>query len=181
MLKKNFQSRCALSKKMFKLTEICAIFLFYDVSTEFHSAFVKNETLWKNKHFRPTLICSLMGLCGWMCCMHIISVCCIEFKVPRAACHKEVEKYWVNYRALRHAGPNSMAGWRGLTVPARGMTPSQVRQEPSDEVWGGGMWWRRQMWAWYGLQCQRLSIGGVHMPLFAGKRVLRLMKPNATL
>ena len=45
---------------MFNGAEILATFLFYSVSTEFHPAFVKFETWWKNTHFRPTLVCTMI-------------------------------------------------------------------------------------------------------------------------
>ena len=54
-LKKTF-NRGVPCQNFFKLTEIWAIFLSYDVSTEFHPAFVKLEPWWKNRHFRPILL-----------------------------------------------------------------------------------------------------------------------------
>ena len=63
-----------------------------------------------------------------------------RFNVLWVVYHKEVEHKWRDDWALWYAGPQSVAGRRGLTVPARGMAPSHLRWEPSDnvlvEAWG---------------------------------------------
>ena len=80
-------------------------------------------------------ICSVLGVCGWLCCAHIICKWSLELNVVGVLWNEKIEKGCINDSFLGDAGPHSVAGRDGLVAPARGIASSKIKQTPSDHIY----------------------------------------------